>query len=89
MTVIVTAVIAASSADEAQKVFAQRSIDVILSDQRMPRRTGIELLEWVRHHSPQTVRILASCVDLKAGACLLCESAWPVVIGGQLEVFAT
>ena len=51
-------VVAASSADEAQKVFEQRSIDIILSDQRMPRRTGIELLEWVRHHSPHTVRVL-------------------------------
>ena len=24
----------------------------------MPRRTGIELLEWVREHSPRTVRLL-------------------------------
>jgi diguanylate cyclase (GGDEF)-like protein len=51
-------VLTASSADEAQQVLERRSIDIILSDQRMPKRTGIQLLEWVREHSPETVRIL-------------------------------
>src|ERR1051326_358710 len=50
--------ITANSADEAQRVFERRPIDIILSDQRMPRRTGIQLLEWVREHSPHTVRLL-------------------------------
>jgi diguanylate cyclase (GGDEF)-like protein len=40
------------------KVFASRSIDIILTDQKMPRRTGTELLEWVRLNHPDTVRLL-------------------------------
>lgn len=47
-----------NSADEAQRVLEQRSIEIILTDQRMPRRTGIQLLEWVRLNSPHTVRLL-------------------------------
>jgi diguanylate cyclase (GGDEF)-like protein len=48
----------ANSADAAQAVFARARIDLILTDQRMPRRTGIELLEWVKEHHPNTVRLL-------------------------------
>lgn len=48
----------ASSADEAQTCFGQNQIDLILTDQRMPRRTGIELLEWVKENHPRTVRLL-------------------------------
>lgn len=48
----------ANSADEAQEVFRTKSVDVILSDQKMPRRNGVELLEWVRTHHPKTIRLL-------------------------------
>lgn len=48
----------ADSSETAENVFQQRSIDIILTDQKMPRRTGIQLLEWVRLHSPQTIRLL-------------------------------
>jgi diguanylate cyclase (GGDEF)-like protein len=51
-------VITADSAEAAQQVFAARDVDLILTDQRMPRITGIQLLEWVREHSPKTVRLL-------------------------------
>jgi diguanylate cyclase len=51
-------VITADSAEAAQQVFAGRDVDLILTDQRMPRMTGIQLLEWVRDHSPKTVRLL-------------------------------
>ncbi len=51
-------VLTANSADEAQKVIERCPVDIILTDQRMPRRTGIQLLEWVREHSPKTVRLL-------------------------------
>jgi diguanylate cyclase (GGDEF)-like protein len=51
-------VVTADSADAAMKVFASRGIDIILTDQKMPRRTGTELLEWVRLHHPDTVRLL-------------------------------
>lgn len=51
-------VITADSAEAGMAVFAQRPIDIILSDQKMPRMTGVQLLEWVRCHSPKTVRLL-------------------------------
>jgi diguanylate cyclase len=51
-------VLTADSAEAAQALFARRDIDLILTDQRMPRLSGTQLLEWVREHSPRTVRLL-------------------------------
>jgi diguanylate cyclase (GGDEF)-like protein len=51
-------VLTAESADAAEAVFSRRSVDLILTDQKMPRRTGVQLLEWVRQHFPHTVRLL-------------------------------
>src|SRR6266480_3044875 len=51
-------VLTAGSADAAQALLEKRPVDIVLSDQRMPRRTGIQLLEWVRKHRPQMVRLL-------------------------------
>jgi len=51
-------ILTAENGEAAQAIFAQRSVDVILSDQKMPRMSGIQLLEWVRQHSPRTVRLL-------------------------------
>jgi diguanylate cyclase (GGDEF)-like protein len=51
-------VLTANSADSAEAIFARHDIHVILCDQKMPHRTGTELLEWVRVHSPRTVRLL-------------------------------
>jgi diguanylate cyclase len=48
----------AASAEAAQEIFARRSVDLILTDQKMPRTSGVQLLEWVREHSPRTVRLL-------------------------------
>jgi len=48
----------ADCAEAAQAVFAQHPIDLILTDQKMPRMTGIQLLEWVRENHPRTVRLL-------------------------------
>lgn len=50
----------ADCAEAAQVVFARHPIDVILTDHKMPRQTGIHLLEWVREHYPHTVRLLMS-----------------------------
>ena len=51
-------VLTADTAEAAQGLFAQRDIDLVLTDQRMPRMSGVQLLEWVRAHHPRTVRLL-------------------------------
>jgi diguanylate cyclase (GGDEF)-like protein len=51
-------VLTADSAEAAQRILSARPIDIVLSDQKMPRMTGVQLLEWVRHHAPRTVRLL-------------------------------
>jgi diguanylate cyclase (GGDEF)-like protein len=51
-------VLTADGADAAQKIFAQRDIDLILTDMKMPRVTGVQLLEWVRANHPKTIRLI-------------------------------
>jgi diguanylate cyclase len=51
-------VLTASCADDAKELFGRQPIDIILSDQKMPRTTGVQLLEWARENHPNTVRLL-------------------------------
>ncbi|MBI3408852.1 MAG: diguanylate cyclase [Planctomycetes bacterium] len=51
-------VLTADSAEAAQRQFANHDIDLILTDQKMPRMTGVQLLEWVRQNHPNTVRLM-------------------------------
>jgi diguanylate cyclase (GGDEF)-like protein len=51
-------VLTANSADAGQQVLESRRVDILLTDQRMPRRNGTSLLEWAREHSPNTIRLL-------------------------------
>jgi diguanylate cyclase (GGDEF)-like protein len=51
-------VLTADSADAAQVHFARQPIHLVLTDQKMPRRTGVQFLEWVRENHPHTVRLL-------------------------------
>jgi diguanylate cyclase (GGDEF)-like protein len=51
-------VLVAPGAEQAQQVMQGRPVDILLTDQKMPRRTGIQLLEWARLHSPETIRLL-------------------------------
>lgn len=48
----------AQSADEAEEILSKQAVDILLTDQRMPRRTGVQLLEWAREHAPRTIRLL-------------------------------
>lgn len=51
-------VLTADNPEAAQRMFEQREIDILLSDQKMPRMSGVTLLEWVREKYPKTVRLL-------------------------------
>ncbi len=48
----------AGSAQEAIRLLGQHDFDVIVSDQRMPGVTGVELLREVRKRAPRAMRIL-------------------------------
>lgn len=51
-------VLTADCAESAQRTFGTQEIDIILSDQKMPRVSGVQLLEWVRQNSPRTIRLM-------------------------------
>lgn len=48
----------ANSADEGMKVLDKTSINVIISDQKMPYKTGVAFFEEVKVKYPDTVRII-------------------------------
>jgi two-component system response regulator FlrC len=39
---------------EATQMLSRRSFDLIITDERMPRMGGLELIEWVRERTPET-----------------------------------
>ncbi|MCC6552213.1 MAG: response regulator [Polyangiaceae bacterium] len=48
----------ATSASDALEMFKQHQPRLVISDQRMPEMTGIELLSRIKNINPSTVRIL-------------------------------
>lgn len=57
----------ADSGAEALRILAERPIRVVMSDQRMPGMTGVELLSQVKSFYPDTIRILfTGYADIKA-----------------------
>lgn len=48
----------AHSAEEAMEVLKSRPIDVLVTDERMPGTSGMDLLAWSAKHFPEVVRIL-------------------------------
>lgn len=53
-------VLTVSSGQEALELFKKNEVDVILSDQRMPHMTGVELMGKIKKIYPDTVRIMLS-----------------------------
>ena len=51
-------VFTAGSAAEGRTVLESEKIAVVVSDQRMPGESGVDLLSWALEHSPDTIRIL-------------------------------
>jgi response regulator RpfG family c-di-GMP phosphodiesterase len=51
-------IFSAESAEEGKKVLEQENIHVILSDQRMPKTTGIEFFQSILETHPDPIRIL-------------------------------
>ena len=51
-------VFTAESAEEGRKILEQETIHVILSDQRMPKTTGIEFFQSILQTHPDPIRIL-------------------------------
>ena len=51
-------VLVATRASEAMSILDARPVDVVMTDQRMPEMTGVELLHHVRETQPDTVRLL-------------------------------
>lgn len=51
-------IVTAKSGREALGLMATTAIDVIISDERMPGMSGVELLEAVSRIHPQTIRII-------------------------------
>ncbi|MBX2875544.1 MAG: response regulator [Saprospiraceae bacterium] len=57
----------AQSGQDALALLDQQNIDLIISDQRMPKMTGVELLEQVRERFPDIIRmVLTGYSDVQA-----------------------
>ena len=48
----------ASSGEEAIKILSQEDVDIVVSDERMPGISGIELLSMVKEKYPEKIRIV-------------------------------
>ena len=57
------AVYTAECHTEAVEVLLREKIDLAICDIEMPDESGIELIEWMRKHSPQTESIILSGHD--------------------------
>lgn len=51
-------VLRARNADDGFKMMQESEVHIIMTDQRMPKMTGVELLSKVRTRHPQAVRML-------------------------------
>lgn len=53
-------VLTARSAEEGLKLMRDNEVHIIMTDQRMPKVTGVELLRSIRAGHPQAIRMLST-----------------------------
>ena len=75
-------VLTANSGQAAQEHFAERHIDVVLTDPLIGSPTGFELLRWVQDHYPQTLRLFMTAA---MGSEYLDESVQSGLLAGYLS----
>ena len=75
-------ILSAGSAEDALRLLAQRQVDVIISDEKMPGMSGSEFLAVVRKEYPDTIRMI-----LTGHGSL--ESAMRAINEGQIYRFFT
>jgi response regulator RpfG family c-di-GMP phosphodiesterase len=51
-------ILRATSAADAVKLMEQHEVDIIMTDQRMPEMTGVDMLKTVHSQFPEAIRIL-------------------------------
>ncbi len=51
-------VLTAGSAERARELVAEHTIDIVISDDRLPQETGVSFLGWLAQEQPGAVRIL-------------------------------
>lgn len=56
-------VLTAANAFEAKKIIEDETPDIVISDQRMPGMTGVDLLAWVYENHNDVVRVLTTAHD--------------------------
>lgn len=56
-------VLDAESYGQAVEIFQREQVDVLLCDIEMPKGSGLDLVQWVRNNSEDTVCIFLSCHD--------------------------
>ena len=60
-------IVTAKSAQDAMKVFDDEVFDLVISDQRMPKISGVELLSYVFEKNPDTLRmVITGYSDMQA-----------------------
>lgn len=71
----------ARGAEEAQKILEHTEIEVVLTDVKMPERSGIELLEWIKKKHPMTeVIIMTGYASVEDVVSALKEGAYDYLI---------
>ncbi len=76
----------AKNGQEAIDLLTKESFDAVLSDQKMPMKTGIEVLEWLRGQGKQTPFVMHTGFDepdvkdkaKKLGAYAYIQKPWDV-----------